>query len=105
MRIWALQKVAMDLEMTHIAENETAVKPSACLPEADVSDRAEGILAAIRATLAIRSLTDTSRCLELLHRYETAYDRQFLRAYTSILRIRREEPAQSATTLRPSYVA
>jgi hypothetical protein len=100
MRIWALQKVAVDLEMARLAE--AAAEDQA---PADPNPQPEGMLAAVRATIAMRSLSDDSRYMELLHRYETAYERQFLRALSTIQRDRREHPAPTTSKLPASYAS
>jgi len=76
MRVWALQTAAIDLEMAGIPDQGHR---SGAMPDA-----------AIRATLAMRSLSDNSRYLEVLHRYEMSCERQFLKALSTILRNRRE---------------
>src|SRR5580698_9584327 len=44
--------------------------------------------AATRAALAFRSLSDDSRSLELINRYESRYDRQYLRAHRRFIEVR-----------------
>ena len=61
MRIWGIEKA----NLTH---------------EINKQDQAAQD-APTRAALAFRSLSDGSRTLDLLHRYETRYDRQYARAY------------------------
>jgi len=38
--------------------------------------------------VAFKRLADNSRVLDLLHRYETSYDRQFIRALNALLKLR-----------------
>jgi hypothetical protein len=61
MRIWAIEKAGLSLEIKK-------------------QDRTTHD-AATRASIAFKTLSDDSRSLELLHRYETRYDRQYARAY------------------------
>ena len=60
MRIWGIEKESFTLE---IAKTNAASQP------------------VTRAAQAFRALSDESRSLDLLHRYETRYDRQYARAY------------------------
>jgi hypothetical protein len=61
MRIWAIERAGLVLEIKK-------------------QDRSTHD-AATRASIAFKTLSDDSRYLELLHRYETRYDRQYARAY------------------------
>jgi len=62
MRLWAMEKSALNHEIRkQAAANQAEDKPT-------------------RAPLAHRALTDESRALENLSRYETRFDRQFSRA-------------------------
>jgi hypothetical protein len=45
-----------------------------------------------RASIAFRTLADTSRALDLVHRYTTSYSRQFSRAISLFLKLRAELP-------------
>ena len=63
-RIWGIQKSSLDRDM---ALQDPAVGPPA-----------------VRAALAFRSSPDTSSSLELLLRYEIAFDRQFTRALSRL---------------------
>src|SRR5258708_5273837 len=60
MRLWGIEKESLTLEM---AKTDAAASP------------------ATRAARAFRTLSDESRSLENLHRYETRYDRHYARAY------------------------
>jgi hypothetical protein len=71
MRIWGIQKAGFDLEMAQL-------NSSCTLPPA-------------RAYMVFKNLADNSRVLDLQHRYETGYDRQFCRAYAFFLKLR-EKP-------------
>ena len=61
MRIWGIEKAGLHQE---IKKHDPTIHD-----------------AATRASMAFRTLSDESRSLELLHRYETRYDRQYARAY------------------------
>ena len=61
MRIWGIQKAGFNLEMAELKSNCN--------------------VPATRAYMVFKNLADTSRVLDLQHRYETGYDRQFCRAY------------------------
>ncbi|HYK60164.1 MAG TPA: hypothetical protein VEV85_12090 [Bryobacteraceae bacterium] len=79
LRILSLQKSRCDLEIA--SEASSSPKP-------------------VRAALAFRKLSDNSRRLDLLLRYETAFDRQFSRALSTLLKLRAQSPAASRGTTR-----
>ncbi len=64
MRSWSIEKSIVDEEM--------ALHDSDCPP-------------AVRAARAFRGLADQSRVLDLIHRYETSFDRQFNRALDQLV--------------------
>jgi hypothetical protein len=72
LRILSFQKVQFDLEIAR--EASPSPKP-------------------VRAALAFRKLSVNSRSLDLLLRYETAFDRQFSRALSTLLKLRAQIPA------------
>jgi hypothetical protein len=61
MRIWGIEKAGLCLE---IAKHDPALYDPAT-----------------RDAMAFKTLSDDSRSLDVLHRYETRYDRQYARAY------------------------
>lgn len=67
MRLWALEGAGLNYQ---IARQEESVDPST------------------RAALAFRTLSDQSRSLELLNRYESRYDRQFGRTLARLTAFR-----------------
>lgn len=67
MRLWAMEKEGLQLEIRN--QQDPSLKPAA------------------RAAQAFRALTDQSRALDLMNRYETRYDRQFSRALSRLLEI------------------
>jgi len=71
MRLWALEKSGLDYE---IRKQEGEI----------VSEDAP-----TRAFLAFRGITDQSRSLELINRYETRCDRQYLRLLRHFRRLRK----------------
>jgi uncharacterized protein (TIGR03435 family) len=75
MRVWGMEKAAMEHEMRRLGEmsNLAALDPSG--------------QAATRAAIAFRTLSDDSRSLELINRYESRYDRQYLRAHRRFLEV------------------
>jgi len=77
MRLWGMEKAAMDHETDKRSE---------------ASDSSEDH--ATRAALAFRALSDDSRSLDLINRYESRYDRQYLRAHRRFLELqdRRSPP-------------
>jgi hypothetical protein len=85
MRLWVLESAGMGHEIrrqSHMHESET--EP-------------------VRAALALRTLSDESRSLDLMNRYETRFDRQFARAHRCLIDLRRErilplEPNKSLKT-------
>jgi hypothetical protein len=71
MRVLGIQKAGFDLEF---AWQTTPASP------------------AYRAAIVFKNLADTSRVLDLLHRYEVSYDRQFSRALSLLLKLRAHSP-------------
>jgi hypothetical protein len=67
LRVLGIQKAEFDLEMARQAVPES--KP-------------------VRAAIVFRNLADNSRVLDVLLRYEVAYDRQFSRALNMLLKLR-----------------
>jgi hypothetical protein len=92
MRIWGMEKAAMEHEMLRQAE----------MPNSTELDPAEH--AATRAAIAFRTLSDDSRSLELINRYESRYDRQYLRAHRRFLEVRDRRTPPSAQTPQPAPV-
>src|ERR1700722_5622456 len=80
-RIWAIEKASLDHEM----RTQAGLRQS--------SARMEG---ATPAALAFKSLSDNSRSLDLMNRYEARYDRQYFRAHRRLLEVQdrrmRNEP-------------
>src|ERR1700722_5851212 len=71
MRIWGIEKAGFQLEMSR--------------------ESAAAGANATRGYLTFKKLADNSRVLDLQHRYETGYERQFCRAYAFLLKLR-EKP-------------
>jgi hypothetical protein len=74
LRLWSMEKAGLDYQ---IARQDEPVDPPT------------------KAALAFRTLSDESRSLELMNRYETRYDRQFARALarlTNLRKLTREPP-------------
>jgi hypothetical protein len=71
MRIWGIEKAGMDYEM----------RRQAALPNA-VSATEDN---ATRAALAFRALSDDSRSIELMNRYDARCERQYYRAHRRLL--------------------
>jgi hypothetical protein len=71
MRIWGMEKAGMQHEMRRQAEASQSKEDTAT-----------------RSALAFRALSDDSRSLELINRYESRYDRQYLRAHRRLLELR-----------------
>lgn len=71
LRAWSLEKAGLDYQ---IATQEEPVNNTT------------------RAALAFRNLSDNSRSLELLNRYENRYNSQFLRALNSLRCLRETNP-------------
>jgi hypothetical protein len=68
MRIWGIEKAGFQLEMSRESSAHGAN--------------------ATRGYLTFKRLADTSRVLDLTHRYDTGYERQFCRAYAFLLKLR-----------------
>lgn len=73
MRIWSMEKTSIECEMHRQAES-----PYADLTQED---------AAVCASRAFRRLSDDSHSLELIHRYDTRYERQYYRAHRRFLEV------------------
>ena len=86
MRIWGMEKASMDHEMRRQSQtlNSTGLDPSEH--------------AATLAAIAFRTLSDDSRSLELINRYEARYDRQYLRAHRRFLEVRDRRPSPAPNT-------
>jgi len=80
LRILGIQKAQFDIEMA----------------------RQTGSRALVRATTAFRDLSDNSHALDLLLRYEVAFDRQYTRALNSLLKLR---ATRAADGQRPETVS
>jgi hypothetical protein len=76
MRIWAIQKANFEVEMASVPDSSGS--------------------AAVRAALAFRKLADQSHTLQLLQRYDTAYERQYNRAFNILTRLRASNPDTAA---------
>jgi hypothetical protein len=90
-RIMSMEKASLDHE---IRKQEQFAPPG--------QDRAT------TAALAFRALADQSHSLELMNRYETRNERQFLRAHRRLLEVqdrRRNPPPSSPRQLEPPPVA
>jgi hypothetical protein len=86
MRIWGMEKAGMD----HETRRQAAMSGSSASTSASGEDNAT------RAALAFRALSDESRSLELIHRYDTRYERQYYRAHRRFLEVRdRRTPPSS----------
>ena len=75
MRIWGIEKANMEHEMRSLADARAASEGEG--PEDT----------ATRCARAFRTLSDDSRSLELINRYESRYDRQYLRAHRRFLEL------------------
>jgi hypothetical protein len=93
MRIWGMEKANLEHEMRAQAEARFATED-----DSTEGDPAED--SATRCALAFRALSDDSRSLELINRYESRYDRQYLRAHRRFLELvdRRTPPPVPAPT-------
>jgi hypothetical protein len=84
-RPWHIQRAGFDLEM---ARQET---PEGSPPA--------------RAATVFRNLSDNSRSLDLLLRYETVFDRQFTRVLNALLKLQARPNRGDGATLPPEGVA
>jgi hypothetical protein len=73
MRIWGIEKAGFQLEMSR---ESPALGANAT-----------------RGYLAFKKLADNSRVLDLQHRYETGYLREFCRAYAFLIKLREKSDA------------
>lgn len=74
MRLWGMEKAGIAYE---IQKQECSDKPEVLEQDAPT-----------RAALAFRTLSDHSRSLELMNRYETRYERQYNRALARLMDLR-----------------
>jgi len=72
-RIWGMEKAGMDHEVRRQAGLSSSIST-----EDNVT----------RASLAFRTLSDDSRSLELINRYDSRYERQYYRAHRRFLEVR-----------------
>ena len=87
MRLWTMETAGL----THQMRTQ---RPSASNPAADPAIEYDS---PTRAALAFRALSDQSRSLELMNRYETRFERQYARALDRFLDFRaRRKPPQNA---------
>ena len=82
MRIWGMEKAGFQLEMSRESSAHGAN--------------------ATRGYLTFKKLADNSRVLDLQHRYETGYERQFCRAYAFLLKLRAKSDALADDSLPQS---
>jgi hypothetical protein len=73
LRLWSIERSSLKIEM-------------------DKHDSAEDS-PSIRAAMAFRTLSDDSRSLDLLNRYETRYDRQITRSLNMLHKLQARSPA------------
>jgi hypothetical protein len=87
MRVRGMETAGIDHEMRRQAEMRDLDEDSAT-----------------RASLAFRTLSDDSRSLELINRYEARYDRQYYRAHRCFIetRDRRTPPSAPAVPIPPA---
>jgi hypothetical protein len=84
MRLWGMEKAGIAYE---IQKQESAVDSE------DTMNRD----APTRAALAFRVLSDHSRSLELMNRYESRYDRQYSRALERLMQLREKNDFSKRT--------
>jgi hypothetical protein len=92
MRIWGMEKASMEHQMRRQGE----------IPHSTGLDPSEH--AATRAAVAFRTLSDDSRSLELINRYESRFDRQYLRAHRRFLEVHDRRTPPSAQLPQPAPV-
>jgi hypothetical protein len=87
MRIWSMEKANMENRMQMRAEMSSAEEEPAT-----------------RAAMAFRALGDDGRSLDLINRYESRFERQYLRAYRCFMEAqdrRTPPPARSPQSSKP----
>jgi hypothetical protein len=94
MRIWGLEKAGMEYEMRRQSEMPNSI--STDILHADV---------ATRASLAFRALSDDSRSIELINRYDSRYERQYYRAHRRFLEVRDRRTPPSSRLDRSTFPA
>jgi hypothetical protein len=101
MRVWGIQKATIELEMARLdAPDDTPSDTPGDLPQEDPA----ALPPVIRAAIAFRNLAGNACILDLLHRYETSYERQFLRAHAAIQKLRRQDLLEQKLTGSVSHV-
>jgi hypothetical protein len=83
-RVWGLEKAGMDYEMRRQDEMLNSNEDSAT-----------------RASIVFRTLSDDSRSLELINRYDSRYERQYYRAHRRFLEVRDRRTPPSAQPPEP----
>jgi hypothetical protein len=81
LRLWAIERATMQSEMKK-QESETGAP-------------------ADRAAAAFRALSDQSRALDLVHRYETRFDRQYARSLNLLLKLATQTQSHNRTVPPP----
>ncbi len=71
LRLWGMEKAGMDYEVRNQAHGAGRGEDNAT-----------------RASIAFRTLSDDSRSLDLINRYDSRYERQYLRAHRRLLEMR-----------------
>jgi hypothetical protein len=94
MRIWGIEKAAMEHEMRRQAGLSNSTSTDSILTEDS----------ATRASLAFRTLSDESRSIDLINRYDSRYERQYYRAHRRFLEVRDRRTPPSAQTHNPAPV-
>ncbi len=96
MRVWALQKAAIELEIARVESSNDVASETAAADHTPV----------VLATLAYRTLSDNS-FLDNVHRYETSHDRQFAEAQAATQTVRRQGllDAEDSASLPSNSVA
>jgi hypothetical protein len=84
MRLWAMEKAGIAHEI--LQQESSPDSPDSVNHDAPT-----------RAALAFRSLSDHSRSLELMNRYESRYDRQYGRALERLIQLREKSDFSKRT--------
>ena len=81
MRLWGMEQAGMTQEM-----QKQALRPGS--EGAEANDKTAVLDAPTRSAIAFRTLCDTSRTLDTFNRYETRFERQYLRSLDRLEKMR-----------------
>jgi hypothetical protein len=91
MRLWAMERAEMTLEMDRQQSEPETTDPN---PTHDAAN----------AALAFRNLSDHSRALDLMRRYEASCARQYNNSLDRLLKLRKNNEISKRTQIVPDFI-